>query len=90
MLPVNTKSQYNRTPLIRKLVIRVSNCLDLLDPSRQRFLTVIVQHFLWLKFFPKLSNAHKELSISVLFVRKKNVYPTISVCRHFSRFEMPM
>jgi hypothetical protein len=40
------------------------------DPSDKHFLTVILLHLLWLKFVPHLSNAHKELRINVLFVRK--------------------
>ena len=64
------QTKYSRTPLIRTLVIRISNYPDLLGPSVKHFLTVIVLHFLWFKFFSHLSNTYKELGINVLFIRK--------------------
>jgi hypothetical protein len=61
---------YRKTPLNRELVIGIANYPDRLSPSSKYFLTVIVLHFLCLKFFPHLSNTYKELCIKVLFVHK--------------------
>ena len=47
------------------LVIWITNYLDRLGPWVNHFLPVI---FLWLKFFPHLSDVYKELCITVLYV----------------------
>ena len=50
---------YSRTPLIRKLVIRLANYPDRLGPSVKYFLILIALHvFLWLKFFPPSYQIH--------------------------------
>ena len=64
-------NNYSITPFIRTLVIRIANYPDRLGPSGKHFLTVIVlQYFVWLKFFPQLSHTNKKLCINVLFVGK--------------------
>jgi hypothetical protein len=60
----------SRTPLIRTLVIPIANYPDRLGHSDTHICTITVLRLLWLKFFPRLSNAYKELCINVLFVRK--------------------
>jgi hypothetical protein len=65
------KTTHSRIPLIRKLVIRVANYLDLIGPSGKPFLTLTVLHLVMAEMFPQLSNTYKELCVNVLFVRKK-------------------
>jgi len=43
---------YSRTPLIRKLVIRIANYPDRHGPSAKHFLTVIVHLFMASTFHP--------------------------------------
>ena len=43
---------YRRTPLTRRLVIRISNCPGRLGPSCNHFLVVIVLNIFGLKVFP--------------------------------------
>lgn len=66
-------TQYSRTRLIGTLVIRITNCLDLLCPSGKLFFTVLALHILWLKLFLKLLNTYEKLSIKVPFSVNKYV-----------------
>ena len=66
---VSTVAVYSRTPLIWKLVIRISNYPDRIGPSSKHFLTVIV-YLLLLRNFPPFVKYVKKLYINVLFVCK--------------------
>ena len=75
------RKMYSRTPLIRTLVIRITKYPDLLGPSGKHFLTVIVLHIFWLKFFPHLLNTYKELMFYV-YVNKYTILLAVNLLQN--------
>jgi len=89
--PFLRSCQYSRTPLIRTLVIRLSNYPDLFGPSSKQFLIVIVLHlFVDWNFPPQLSDTFNRINQLDAIINYRFTVCRLDTTQHVSGILMPI